>query len=260
MPGREGSIRVSLTGSKKPFSMVSKDWTRCNEDIQRTGPVKVLLDFVDHVPTILESVTWAAEATLPKARVAVRAYAEGSLMSAVALCVRRVLVVGRRVSRRSRYGLVVCCSHKGKQNDWAENKVEQMAITTTQASRTTTTRLAGPKHGQGEGQRAPARNSSSPRETLCCLHHHYHVECLFNNNNDCCSLYQYSQDCYKDFFVSNVVTHSRPGHRVSTVGQEGCEEETARPPICAAIRSCPTSMSVLRVTATMFPIVKLTCP
>lgn len=110
MPVREGSIRVSLTGSKKPYKVVSEHSKSRNEDVQRTGPVKVLLDFVDHVPTILASVTWA-EATLPKARVAVRAYAEGSLMS-VALCVRRFLVFGRRVSRQLGYGLVVYCSRK----------------------------------------------------------------------------------------------------------------------------------------------------
>lgn len=59
------------------------------EGMQHTGPVKVLLAFVAHVPTRLLSTNWA-EATLPKASVAVRANAEGSLMS-VALCVRVVL-------------------------------------------------------------------------------------------------------------------------------------------------------------------------
>ena len=87
-------------------------------DIQRTGPVKVLLAFVAHVPTRLLSTNWA-EATLPNASVAVRAYAEGSLMS-VAVCVRGARVVGRGVSSRQGYRLVrSSVIFAGKQNNRA---------------------------------------------------------------------------------------------------------------------------------------------
>jgi hypothetical protein len=121
--------------------------------------------------------------------------------------------------------------------------------------------LASPKHGEGESQRAPARNSHPTLKHPFAQHfiasyYQSHVASISTANNcySCCS---YTQNCCKKSFVSNVVRHPGPGRRVSIVRQEGCEKTTAQPPLYAAIGSRPASMSVFRSCA-ISTIVKLT--